>query len=143
MPAGNLNAPEPQQKTLKLQVVHPFLSCIESETVRVMDKNGETEPKIDLSLTVETNETTSGVFEIDKTSVQFSHIFKLKSGAAGLIMAEEGQGLTVKALSQSNAILVSTPQSPIDYFPMAGQDALLVASDSGWSLEALGKCDSE
>ena len=132
---------EPQKKTLKLKITHPFLSNIASETIKVKDQNGEEEPKIDLSLKIEADKTASDVLELDDESVKSTHVFKLKSGVSGLIMVEDGKGLTAKVLPQANAILISTPQNSIDYLPLTGQNALLVASESGWNLEAVGDCD--
>ena len=143
MPTELPNTLTPQEKTLKIETVHPFLSNIESETLKVTDKNSDAEPKIDLALTIETDETTSVVFEVDKTSVQFNHILKLKSESSGLILTEAEKGLVTKPIPHANVILISTPQNSVDYFPLAGTNALLVASDSGWSLEDLGDCDQE
>lgn len=137
---ANSELEQEADRSIQLKVKHPFLFKVNSDTIKVDDKNDQTPPVYEISLSIETSPDVSAVLEIDKAQDQYT--LKLNSQVQGLLCILNGE------LSYFNpdatGLIVSTPAKILDLFPLSGpSDALLVAdSETGWSLEEVSTCDS-
>lgn len=134
------NSEQEADRNIQIKVKHPFLFKVNSDTIKVDDKNDQAPPAYEIFFSLETSPAVRAVLEIEKAQDQYT--LKLNSQAQGLLCVLGGE------LSYFNpddtGLIVSTPEKILDLFSLSGSsDALLVAdSESGWSLQEVGTCDS-